>query len=357
VLMVNPVGELLQRLTHSPMMASMIINSLFGGAAVALSFRLFAWLFGSRREAALLSVLFGVTASQMILSAVPGTSTMAVCSLLVTMNLFAYSLRKMSLPLIPWILAGIFTLGVTTTNVIQTVICFGAACLYIYGSKCIWYKMKKSAIFLVGVVGITAVLAIIQKVLYPSTVLFFAADAYTEDMHYASLLIFQNPGIVLWQLFKNFFMVNIIAPNPVIFAMEGRSLPAVTFTPAMQYTFAGYAGTILWLALTLTGIILLVNDLRKKSASHTGNRIFLIAASMCLLFNLVLHSFYGVEHGSIEYFLYSANFTFLVVTIMGLLVKIPERITNLLLIALILCTLLNNLLVFVQIFHVYTGIL
>jgi hypothetical protein len=358
VLLTEPAGEILVLATHNHILAAVILNSLFGAAGVVLIFVMFTRLFGSRRKAVLLAVLFGVTASQVLLSVIPGTSTLAVCSLLATMNLFAYSLCKKAMPVIPWILAGVFTLGVTTTNVAQTVICFAIGCLYVYRDQGLWIKVRKTSLFLAGVVGVTVILALVQKVIYPSSMLFFLPEAYTEDMQYASTLILHNPGIVLWQLFKNFFLVNIIAPQPVVFPMEGRSLPAVTFTPAMQFTSAGYAGLILWISLWLTGIAFAIKKYRKMPKTLTGNRVFLIGSALCLLFNLALHSVYGVgEHGAIEYFLYSANFTFLVIAIWGLVLDIPKRVMYILLTVLILCAAVANVQIFLQLIYIYAGAL
>lgn len=358
VLLINPSGEILQRVVHNPILAAVIINSLFGAADVALIFLLFAALFESRRKAFLLAMLFGITASQVMLSVIPGMSTISACSLLTTMLLFAYSLHKKAMPDIPWILAGVFTLGMTTTNVAQTLICFGIGSLYVYRDQGLGVILRKIALFIACVTGITVGLALIQKVLYPSSVLFFLPEAYTEDVHYASALILRNPGIVLWQLFKNFFLVNIIAPLAAVFPMEGRSLPAVSFTPATLFTPAGYAALLLWIGLGLTGIVNLIKGYRKKPKILTEKKVLLIGFVLCLIFNLTLHSFYGVgEHGTIEYFLYSANFTFLVITIWGLLIDIPDRILNILVAALILCSAAANIQVFLQIFHIYAGAL
>ncbi len=357
VLMVNPVGEMLQRITGDPELAAVLLSSILGAAGIALFFLLVSTFLATTTTAFLLAVFFGVTSSQSLLSNIPGTSSLAVCSLLVTLIIFAYSLRRKTVPLIPWILAGVFSLGVTTTNIAQTGICFLLACQAARGEKSTRFPWMKAAIFLAAVLGITAVLALIQRAIYPTSVLFFLPEAYTEDVHYASLLIFQTPVEILRQLFRNFLAVNIFAPLPVVFAMEGRSMPAISFTAASQYTIFGIAGLILWFSLWLTGLTESVRGMIGKASRQVSERgIFLAGLSLCLLFNLVLHSFYGVEpNGTIEYFLYSGNFTLLVLGIFSVVSCLPAKPMNAFLAALIICAAANNVEVIRQIIMLYAN--
>ncbi len=357
VLMVNPVGEMLQRITGDPELAAVLLSSILGAAGIALFFLLVSTFLVTPSTAFLLAVFFGVTSSQSLLSIIPGTSSLAVCSLLVTLIVFAYSLRSKTVPLIPWILAGVFSLGVTTTNIAQTGICFLLACLAARGGNATRFPWKKVVIFTAAVLGGTAVLAMIQKAIYPTSVLFFLPEAYTEDVHYASLLIFQIPVEILRQLFRNFLAVNIFALLPVVFAMEGRSMPAISFTAASQYTIFGIAGLILWFSLWLTGLAGFIRGMIGKTTRQVSERgVFLAGLSLCVLFNLVLHSLYGVEpNGTIEYFLYSGNFTLLVLGIFCVVSGLPARSMNAFLAALIICAAANNVEVIRQIIVLYAN--
>ncbi len=357
VLMVNPVGEMLQRITGDPELAAVLLSSILGSAGIALFFLLVSTFLTTLSTAFLLAVFFGVTASQSLLSIIPGTSSLAVCSLMVTLIVFAYSLRSKKVPLIPWILAGVFSLGVTTTNIAQTGICFLLACLAARGANANRFPWKKAVIFTAAVLGSTAVLALIQKAIYSTSVLFFLPEAYTEDVHYASLLIFKTPVEILSQLFRNFLAVNIFAPMPMVFAVEGRSMPAISFTAASQYTIFGIAGLILWFSLWLTGLAGSVRGMiGKASRQVSGRGVFLAGLSLCLLFNLVLHSFYGVEpNGTIEYFLYSGNFTLLVLGIFSVVSGLPAKTMNAFLAALIICAAANNVEIIRQIVVLYAN--
>ncbi|BCY16496.1 hypothetical protein hrd7_03450 [Leptolinea sp. HRD-7] len=356
VLMVNPVGELFQRITGDPELAATLLSSILGAAGITLFFLLASTFLTSLSTAFLLAVFFGVTASQSLLSIIPGTSSLAVCSLMVTLLVFAYSLRRKTVPLIPWILAGVFSLGVTTTNVAQTGICFLLASLAARGESP-RFQWSNVVIFIAAVLGITAALSLIQKWIYPTSVLFFLPEAYSEDVHYASLLIFQIPGDILRQLFQNIFAVNIFAPVPVAFEMEGRSLQALSFASASQYTVFGLAGLILWFSLWLTGLAGFIRGTITKHARLVlEHRFFLTGLSVCLLFNLVFHSFYGVDpNGTIEYFLYSGNFTLLVIGMFTVLSGLPRRSMNAFLVALIICAAANNAEVLRQIIALYAG--
>jgi hypothetical protein len=352
----NPPGEILEKIIHSPVYAAILLNSFLGAFGVALAYIGFSFLDFDQKQSLLLAALFGATTSQLFLSIIPSTMSLAVCSLLFTYLLFAGSIRKKVFHLLPWILAGILTLGTTTTNVVQTLICFGIACYAVNKEKGIFYPLLRCLIFITCVIVITAGLAILQKAVYTTTVLFFLPGAYEEDISYASLWIFKIPLVILGQLFKNFFLINIAAPIPIVFPMDGKSLPALSFTPSTSFTIMGYISAALWLAL----IGLAVFSRIKWEKDHTrspwnASSWILPGLGLCLLFNFVLHCFYGVGWlDKIEYFLYSGHFTFLVLAIISYISKMPAKVMTCLLISLILCLLINNIQIVTGIITLYS---
>jgi len=355
VLMMNPLGETLERITHNPDLSVIFLNSLLGAVGVGLVFLMLNLFLENNVTALLFAVLFGASASQLITSIIPNTSSLSVCSLLVTYILFGVSLHRKKLDILPWILAGIFTLGVTTTNIVQTVICFCICVFFLYKQSGFLQWAKKIIIFLVGVTGLTTLLAILQKAIYPTSVLFYLPEAYKEDITYSSWLIFQTPLTVLWQLVRHFFSVNIIAPFPTQVVMEGKSLPAITFTSSVDYSIFGTIGLVFWLLLWLSIIYYFFRQNRNKNGISKDNQMVILAMSLCLLANLILHSFYGVEErGNIELFLYTGNFTFLVLGLAALTSKVPEKIMNGLLLGTIICTVINNILVVNNIVGIYS---
>lgn len=359
VLMVNPWGALAAKLAGSEVDAAVLLNSFMGAAAVALGF-LFFWLRTKRLpDAALLASLFGLSASQLILSSVPDTPSLAACSLLVTYILFLRALGSGRLRLPVWILAGVFSLGVTTTNLAQTVICFVIGDFAVNGRRGLRHLAVRLLGLLGGILAITALLALLQRAIYPSSNLFFLPEAYREDMDYASLLVLRSPWPVVVQLFKNFSWLNFIAPFPATHALHWHKLPGVTFAGSLDFSVPGIAGSVLWFGLWIALAALALGALRRRRSEAAARNIGLplaVGLLLCLLFNLMLHSIYGVgEKGRIEYFLYTGNFTFLVLALWSLPLARPGKAVRALLLALVFCMGFNNLLVLGEITGFYAG--
>ena len=118
--------------------------------------------------------------SQLFLSIVPDRASLATLSLLVTYIIFFISLYKRRIPSWLWLAAGVFSLGVTTTNFIQTLICFFIAQVASGKPmpKAKGVVAKNLIIFGGGVLLFTAGLALIQKTIYPSSTLFFLPSVF-----------------------------------------------------------------------------------------------------------------------------------------------------------------------------------
>lgn len=357
VIFMNPPGELLEIITHNPLLSVIFLNSLLGAFGVALFFIFINQILKNRWTCVLITILFGVSASHLISSIIPNTSSLSICSLLTTYILLGITLRRKKLDLFPWILAGIFTLGVTTTNFMQTLICFSICVFIIYKHRGFLLGFIKIVYFSISVIGISAILAVLQKAIYPTSVLFFLPEAYEEEITYASFLIFQSPSPVLWQLFRHFFYVNFIAPYPSVFSLEGHSLPGITFTSPEKFGFFGISGLVFWFSTWLTIVYFLIKQYRKKIFLSNESKYAVIAMTLSLLFNLILHCFYGVgERGKIEYFLYTGNFSFLILGIAGITSLVPDKIFNGLLLCTILLTFINNILVICKIIGIYSSL-
>lgn len=343
VLLVNPIGSLLRNLVHSKTAVAVIINSFFGAFGVVLAFFFF-WLFSKNYiNSLLLSAVFGLSMSQLFFSTVPETFSLAVCSLLITYILFLVCLRKRQLYFELWVLSGIFTLGVTTTNFIQTLICFSVLMTTISkNERKDFSKGAQISLFVGTVIFLTSLLAIVQKIIYPSSVLFFLPRAYAQDISTVNFLIIQHPLRAISQIIKHFFLVNFIAPLPNFFFVPHRVNLIVRFSSSMNYVFIGWIGTVLWLCLLLTGVLKMFFLKRKIFP-------FFIGIFLCIVFNIVLHSFYGIN----GLFLYTGNFTFLALLFLCNYL-ISEKVFSKILLALLLLLMgFNNLLVMKEILTIY----
>jgi hypothetical protein len=304
VILVNPIGSLLTRIGFSPSTSSILINSFFAAICIGVSYILFELISKNRWGSLILSIIFGFSSSQLILSIVPDTSALATLSLLITYIVFLKSIENEHLPKYYWLIAGIFTLGITITNFIQTLICFQVSQL---GRKSPKKIITSTILFFGVVVSISIVLSLIQKMLYPSSALFFIPSVYREELNYTSTIILSQPLVVIRQIFTHFFLANIVSPIPEIISIHPL-YPAITFYNSKYGNIFGVLALVFWMGLVLLGIF--------KYKTRT-NKLLSFGFSMCLLFNIFLHSVYGVgEKGKIELFLYTGNFSILVILLL-----------------------------------------
>ncbi len=349
VLLVNPTGTLLSHLLKSPLLAAMVLNSFLGAAGVLLAFFYFKSLTENIYSAGVLAFLFGITTSQLFLSAIPETAVLSICSLLATYIVFIFSVKYKRDDFLLWVLAGVFTLAVTTTNFVQTLICFAAFSFMRSNlKKQPLYALAKVFAFLLCVIACVVFLAKIQKMIYPSSSLFYMVEAYQEDILYTSPLIFQTPLIVISQLLKHSFLVNIVTPFPDIYSIIGQDKPALTISHSLDFTFAGWAAIVLWLALFITSVF-------QVAAKKQEIPLFIgFTFAVCLLFNFGLHSIYGIGvSGEFEYFPYTGNFSFLTLSALAYLPFQSKNIYRVLLGALTLLAGMNNIIIFARIISIY----
>lgn len=347
VWLVEPDGEMRKKLIGAEVNAAVLLNSFLGAAGVALGFVFFRLCTKRLVDAVLAALVFGLSASQLILSAVPDTASLAVCSLLVTYILFWRTLETGRPRLRAWIPAGVFSLGVTTTNFAQTVICFAVCAFAARGRQ---HGGRHPVVGLLGLVGgvlaIASVLALLQRALYPSSSLFFLPEAYREEMDYSSLQILHSPLPVVVQLFRNFSWINFIVPDPTSHALPHHRLPGLTFGNSLDFGIPGIIASLAWAGLWIAHGFGVLRRRRTEAGGDGGWHPLVLGLLLCLVGNIVLHSFYGVgEKGGIEYFLYTGNFTFLVLALATLPPAGPKGVVRALLLALIVFMGINNLLV------------
>jgi len=348
VLIVNPWGSLIKTISHSNIIAAIAVNSLLGAFGVCLAFIFIYILSRNNIDALLGCCIFGLSMSQIFFSTVPDTGSLAICSLIVTYTIFWVSLQRKRMYFVLWTIAGILSLGVTTTNFIQTLICFVISAMVVKeNNKEDYSTISKIAGFIIIVISVTILLSLIQKMIYPSSSLFFLPTSYAEEVVYTSLLIIKHPLAVTLQVLIHFFLFNIVAPFPKAINYPGTSLPYLTFAGSWNYMIVGWFGAVLWICLILGGIVKGFSGKKKNIPFYSG-------VVLCLFLNMFLHSFYGIgDKGQMELFLYTGNVTFLVLSFLGSYLrfkKIPLRLFMILLSALIG---VNNLAILQRIISIF----
>jgi hypothetical protein len=335
VLMVNPAGTSLAWLVGDEVLAARIINSALGALGVALAFAFFTRYGRKMLDAVILAALFGVTTSQFFISFIPDTISLGVVSLVLLYTLFFDSLTEGLVRFLPWFLVGLFTLGVTTTNIVQAGILFFIASLNTLDEKKWGRAFLNSVKYGLAVLTAAVALSLIQKAIYPTTALFFLPQSFAGELGYASPLVLQQPRVVVSYLLRTFLLINIAAPTPRFFEIPGLENPGITFAASNDYSLIGWFALVLWVGLMLSSVgkILLQNNYL----------LFYVGLGACLAFNFLLHSFYGVTPTRIELFLYTGNLTFLVMTLLAE-AYLPkwENVFRILLVVLVILLAVNN---------------
>jgi hypothetical protein len=306
VIMVNPIGALVAKArfldpSTANRTAAIFLNSLFGALSILLAYSLFRRMGGGVATALALALAFALSMSQLFLSIVPETPSLATLSLLATYSLFWSSLNQRRPHHWLWIAAGLFSLGVTTTNFLQTLVCFVASRVSSHEEgkrfkRLVWSTLK----YVLVVLFIASVLAVAQKLIYPSSKVFFGPQWYIEERRFLSLLVLAQPLAVARLVLWHFLAANVVGPPPHVFDLAGN--PAVTFS-SWPVTFSPlFLATLLaWGGLAIHGIF---------TKTWRRQPWFFAAIIACVAINLAIHTFYGeVEF---ELFLYTGNFTFLI---------------------------------------------
>jgi len=244
-------------------------------------------------------------------SSVPETYALSALSVAVTLVGFWIDLEERPLPLWIWVAAGVLSLGVTVTNFAQTFFCFVTARYARSGSS-----VRQTAFATVKLCGLAvagvAALSVVQALIYPSTGLlqFLQPTELGRESWFVRLDVIRSPWEVLSELFRNFFVFNVVAGIPSV--VPGiTELPRLTFGGTWAFSVVGYIALALWAALIVAPAG------REPSTRPDARtfRYFYVGLALCILFNFVLHAFYFGKTVVIEYFLYTSNFTFPVIAV------------------------------------------
>lgn len=331
LLMVKPLGILLSTVISPRPKAVLFLNSFFGAFAVVLSFLFFLRLLERYLTALLLTGIFGFSMSQLVFASIPESYALAACSIITTYILLLISLKTRRILFLGWVLIGIFSLGVTITNFSQSVIGFSVVLISLNKRE----KFIRILEYIGSVITVAFFLNILQKLLF-SGAYFFLPKTVTEQVEHAQPLILQQPLIVLEEICKNFLLVNFVSPYPAIVNSldnPGRLL-LTFFREPLNYNLIGWITVIIWLIFWMSGVYKNIRSFLDKNKNP-----LIISTSIGLLCNIFLHSIYGVK----EMFLYTCNFTFLVLVLgtnLLLLRKLSFQILTLILVALMA---INNL--------------
>jgi hypothetical protein len=307
VLLLNPLGLLLRGglralgLEPAGRLAAILLTSAAGAAGVGL---MSAWL---RRiltpgpSILLWTLVFGLSSSQMVFSALPESFVFSGLSLLAVFLVVGDPGRSAALRLG----TAVACFGMATSNI---------AAVFVARAEAVWKDGRRAALraaawLAAATVAVTVPLAALQLWIYPRTVPFYAWGALAEGDR-LSVFHPSSVGDALahaLDLSAHLALFNLAAPRLEVQG-AGSEYPTVDFPDlsgaALRPAGIAYLGP--WaLLLGLAGLGLV--------ASQSAPAAPVRAVALWLFTNAALHSVFGVS-----LFLYSCHWTFAVVVLAAL---------------------------------------
>ncbi len=309
LLLLQPVTLLVQGLIHNPQAALVIVESLVGAVSVYWVYRMLERSLIDRWIAVLIVLVYGASFSNLLFATIPETFLFAGMFLVLFWSYVCYSLgvqkisREMKLILFFF---GIACFGITITNYMQFLIGLFAVLFFAKAER----REKIRTFFQITIGNAVAVLGLagFQKFAWKDGVSFFLSSyrglvdgsGSFEEFQYTDNRLFSLKKILLWldQIFQKPLIsaeVEQVAMredyHPVLFADNYR------VADVLILAFYGILiGSVIWS---------LIKNVRRRE---------LLMLSAALLFNGVLHFFYGFY----EAFIYTPHFLFLVILLFGM---------------------------------------
>jgi hypothetical protein len=311
--------------------AGILLTSFAGAACVFLAWLFMKGVLENNTAALLMASLLGLSASHLFFG-----SLIETYIFLAAVTLFFFVLMQKgnhSLPLL--VAAGVVTMGITLTNFAQVVIALFCA------RPNIKYIFK----YILMVVALVVSLTLASNVFYPNASPYFYVPSsfLAEEQNVRALSYNRAQALV-----RAFLFNNIAAPSPML---SHKDIPFMQFRfyRAEDYTISAYSTPLqsvivrVWLALLAVAAVFFIKDFKSHNPGLT------LSLLGCVLFNLLLHLRYGKE-----LFLYSPNWTYAVVLLLGISWKglLTRRWFQILLLAFLVLLVLNNAALFYTIMEV-----
>jgi hypothetical protein len=287
---------------------------MIGVAFTSASAVFMAWIFIRRASqnntyAFIFSTLLGISASHLIFGSLAETYVFGMASLVFFLLLVQADEKRFSV-LIP---TGLLVFGITVTNIAQSMIAllfkkFGFWRLVYYGVLVLTMGIALTAFVNVLFPGNQSSFWVPEDILFEAQ---FSKPVYEEEQESLTA----RAQIVT----RTMFLYSVLAPTPIPTVRDkdtqGEIVNFKTYHPKDKIPawYDGFANIplVMWLVLLFASMILFIkNRLVSEDAS------MLLGILGGLAFNFLLHMNYGTE-----LFLYTPNFTFLVVFFIALSLK------------------------------------
>lgn len=290
VLILNPLGVLLARGLGSYSTAAVLMSSVAGALCVvmAAAFLRRAGLWGFHATA--FAAILGFSATHLFFASTPETWIFTAAGVIL-LYLLAVWVPGSTLRFLP---AGIFALGMATPSLVTAAIAFAGG---IYKRVSFKLLLAKTALFGVLVTACAAFLSLGQKLLYPSSVIFFLPGVYRDELgSHSPIIKYFNDlslGYVLARLGKLasvLFLYNFIAPVTVTrwYSGEEYCLPQKPFVELdiPRLTPLGIVAAAFWLGLIIWGAYSFIKNKGSRAP-------VLFALLLTFAFYFIFYSIYG----------------------------------------------------------------
>ena len=322
LLILKPAVNLLSIfLNNNKHFAAILLTATIGAACVFLTWIFMKETLRNTVSALIMASLLGISTSHLIFGSLIETYIFLAAAMLLFFVLIQRG--NHSIPLL--ISLGVVTMGITLTNFAQTVIAlFGARPNF-------KFIVKYVLVVVVAVVSLT----LISNLFYPNAnPYFFVPSSFLAEQ--------QNVRAVsrnrVQALVRAFLFDNIAAPSPLL---SSKDIPFTQFRfyRAEDYTISQYSTSlqaitaIAWFAFLAVAAIFFLKDFKSLNLSLT------LSLMACVLFNLLFHLRYGKE-----LFLYSPNWTYAIVLLLGISWRnlLKHKWFQILLIAFLTLLIFNN---------------
>ena len=312
----NPLGSALTAALGSATASIPLLIAASGALSVALARSFFSHAGFALADAVILAAILGVTASHAFFGAVAETYAFTAASLIAVFCTLVWKTRNLAM------LAAIHVVafGNLITNIVQT----GIVSAFSHGPT----MLRKAALvrtitFCAAVLLGSALLSLLQLVLYPTSRLFFMPASLLYETRYLAnadapaAFVERAQSLVL-----HMFSYSFVAPTICVIKASPptRSLPTVTFDAAQCSSLEavsplGSLATLIWFGLLVVATGSLVQLIRDRS--WRGPEALIVA---CLGTSIVAHFGLHLAYGD-NFFLYSPTWTFEILAAVALLVK------------------------------------
>ena len=295
LLLKPPVDLIAFFLKGNKLFAAYLLVASGGALCVFLAWTFIKSATGNSVYASLIAALLGLSASHLIFGSLIESYIFLAASLL----LF-YVLLIKDKPMPALVAASLATIGITHSNFAQNVIALFT----------VKPNIKQIIRFVATVIIFLVLLTVLNNLLYPNAHPFFFVPS---SLQAEQQNLFPLNSLRIQALGRAFFFHNVVAPTPILYDKDIPFTQFRFFKPEIdalsQYDLPiQTASSWMWLTLLLFAGALFLMNIRKNPHLRMS-----LALMGCMALNMGLHLRYGKE-----LFLYSTNWTYALILLLGL---------------------------------------